>query len=247
MNRNNPSLIRRLDNPNRPMFMPTYYTPITNQNLLSKLKNNPGVFYVLAALILFLIIMMFMIIYNFKPSLTKSIKSLQQMTSDTFIILFFSLLIVGACVLILPVLSELKGLFQQITSVTYTILYTIFAILLYTMTSKDILNQYSFIINPFMLGLGAFSFYKGITDDYIQKFNINYEIIKSLVLLFCLVSVIINFYNIKPTDTTSRYFQYLLAFTIILSVFAFLYVIILMTLPGQKNIKMINDYKYIYV
>jgi hypothetical protein len=248
MNKNNPSL-SRLDNLNRQMFVPINLNtqmflplnrPITNQNLLLKLKNNPGVFYLFVALILFLIITMFMIIYNVSPSFTKPIKSLQQMTSDTFIILFFSLLIVGSCVLLLPVLSELKGLFQQIGSVTYTILYTIFAILLYTMISKDILKEYSFIINPLMLGLGTFSFYKGITDDYLQKFNINYERIKSFILLFCLVSLIITFYNINSSETVSRYFQYLLTFTITLSVFAFLYVIILMTIPGQSGIRQNN-------
>jgi hypothetical protein len=249
MNKNNPSLIRP-NNLNRQMFVPMYYAPmflptylnrpISNQNLLLKLKNNPGVFYVFVALILFLIIMMFMIIYNASLSLTKPINSLQQMTSDTFIILFFALLIVGSCILILPILSELKGLFEQIGSVTYTILYTIFAILVYTMVSKDVLKEYSFIINPLMLGLGTFSFYKGITDNYLEKFNINYERIKSLVLLFCLVSLIITFYNINSSAAVSQYFQYLLTFTIILSVFAFLYVIILMTLPGQQNIRQYN-------
>jgi hypothetical protein len=223
MNTNNPPIIRQ------------FIRPINNENLLPKLKT-PGIFYIFVALILFLIIMMFMIMYNVSPSFTKPIKSLQQMTSDTFIILFFSILIVGSCVLFLPVLSELKALFQQIGSVTYVILYTIIAILFYTMISKDILKEYSFIINPVMLGLGAFSFYKGITDNYLQKFNINYERIKSLILLFCLVSLIITFYNINSSEAASQYFEYLLTFTITLSFFAFLYSIILITLPGQSGI-----------
>lgn len=222
-------------------IIPQIITPKTNENLLPKLKS-PGVFYIFAVLIIFLIIMMFMIIYDVSPSIKKPIKSLQQMTSDTFIILFFSLLVTGLCILFLPVLSELKTLFQQIGSVTYLILYTIFAILFYTMISKDILKEYSFIINPTMLGLGAFSFYKGFTDNYLQKFNINYERIKALILLFCLVSLIITLYNINSSEAASQYFQYLLTFTITISFFAFLYVIILITLPGQPGINAMSNF-----
>jgi len=205
-----------------------------NENLLPKLKT-PEIFYIFAFFILFLIVMMFMIFYEVSPSFNKPTKSQQQIIADIFIILFFSLLVVGICVLFLPNLKEFKALFEQIGSVTYVILYTIFAILFYTMMSKDILNDYSYIINPAMLGLGAFSFYKGTTDNYIEKFNINYERIKTLILLFCLITIIITFYNINPGGATSKYFGYSLLLTIIISIFAFLYVIILMTLPNSQG------------
>jgi hypothetical protein len=104
------------------------------------------------------------------------------MVANVFIILFFSLLVVGICIIFLPNAKEIKQLFEQIGNVTYVILYTIFTILFYTMISKDILNDYSHIINPAMLGLGVFSFYKGTSDNYIEKFNTNYERIKMLIL-----------------------------------------------------------------
>ena len=141
-----------------------------NENLIPKLKTS-GVFYIFSGLIIFLIIMMFMIFYDVSPNFNKPSKSQQQMVADVFIILFFSLLVVGICIIFLPNAKEIKQLFEQIGNVTYVILYTIFAILFYTMISKDILNDYSHIINPVMLGLGAFSFYKGTNDNYIEKFN----------------------------------------------------------------------------
>jgi hypothetical protein len=80
-------------------------------------------------------------------------------------------------------MREFKALFEQIGSVTYVILYTIFAILFYTNISKEILNSYAHIINPLMAGLGLLSFYKGASDNYIEQFNINYERIKMIILL----------------------------------------------------------------
>jgi hypothetical protein len=205
-----------------------------NENLIPKLKTS-GVFYIFSGLIIFLIIMMFMIFYDVSPNFNKPSKSQQQMVADVFIILFFSLLVVGICIIFLPNAKEIKQLFEQIGNVTYVILYTIFAILFYTMISKDILNDYSHIINPVMLGLGAFSFYKGTSDNYIEKFNTNYERIKMLILLFCLITIIITFYNVNPGGSSSQYFGYSLLLTIIISVFAFLYVIILMTLQSDEG------------
>ena len=206
-----------------------------NENLLPKFKT-PGVFYVMSGGIVFLIIMLFMIFYDFKvTSFGSPSKSQQELVANIFIILFFSLLVFGISVIFLPNLKEFKQLFEQIGNVTYVILYTIFAILFYTMISKDILNDYSYIINPLMLGLGGLSFYKGASDNYIEKFNANYERIKMLILLFCLITIVITFYNINPGGAAEKYFGYSLLLTIIIAVFAFLYVIILLTLPGKEG------------
>jgi hypothetical protein len=132
-------------------------------------------------------------------------------------------------------MTEFKQLFEQINNVTYVILYTIFAILFYTMISSSILASYSYIINPIMLILGVFAFYKSASNSYIDKFNINYERIKMIILLFCLITLSITFYNINPGGAAEKYFGYSLLLTIIISIFAFLYVIILLTLPGQEG------------
>ncbi len=208
----------------------------TNENLLPKIKT-PGIFYVLMAMIIFLIIMMFIILFGVKIKLPSSSPSSseQQMIADIFIVLFFSLLVFGLCVLFLPNMKEFKQLFEQISGVTYVILYTIFAILFYAMIPSDTLNNYSYIINPIMLALGIYSFYKGTSASYIEKFNINYERIKMLILLFCLITITITFYNINPGGAAEKYFGYSLLLTIIISVFAFLYVVILLTLPGEEG------------
>ena len=219
-------------------------TNINKGNLLPKLKT-PSIFYVLSLFILFLIIMMFLIFFNVNLtpsslSTTPITKSQQQIIADTFIILFFSLLIVGLCVLFLPNLKEFKSLFEQISNVTYVVLYTIFAILFYTMMPSNIINDYSLLINPVILGLGGLSFYKATKDNYINKYNINYERIKMLIILFCFITLIITFYNINPGGFVSKYFGYSLLLTIIISVFSFLYIIILMALPGDENTNKMN-------
>ena len=214
---------------------------INTENSLPKI-NTPGVFYFLSFVILFFIIIMFMLFFdvNLNPTSTTVSKSQEQIIAEIFIILFFSLIIVGLCILFLPNLKEIKNLFNQISNVTYVIIYTIFAILFYTMIPSDILSKYFYIINIFILGLGGLSFYKAIKYNYIEKFNINYERIKMLILLFCFITLIITFYNINPNSFVSKYFGYSLLLTIIISVFAFLYIIILMTLPGEENKQQTN-------
>lgn len=201
------------------------------QNLIPKLNNT--YFYIfLSGIIFLLIIMLFLIFFNVKLSDSKSE---QQTIAEIFIVVCFSLLIVGICILYLPSLKDFKELFAQIGNVTYVILYTIFAILFYTMMPNDILNSYSYIINPIILGVGALSFYKSSTQNYIDKFNINYERIKMIIMLFCLISLVIMLYSVDPGGTISKYFGYTLLLTIIVAVFGFLYTVILLTLPGDKN------------
>ena len=212
-------------------------TNINTENLLPKI-NTPKIFYFLAAGIGFLIIMMFLIMNDVSllSLFGKSApKSQEQLTADIFAILFFSLLIFGICVLFLPNMKEFKNLFQQISGVTYVILYTIFAILFYTMMPKETLDKYPYIINSIMIFLGGLFFFKSMSEDYIDNFNLNYERIKMLILLFCFITIIITFYNVNPGNFVSNFSGSSLLITIILSVFAFLYVIILLTLPGEQG------------
>lgn len=200
------------------------------QNLMPKIQIS-GVI-----ILIFLIIMLVMIFNDFNiSSLGKPSQSQEELVGNVFIILFFSLLVVGISIMFLPSLKEFKQLFEQIGSVTYVILYTIFTILFYNMVSKDILDKYYYLINPAILGLGAFSFYKSTSYDYIEKFSINYERIKMLILLFCLITLIITFYNTNPGGSAQKYFGYSMLLTIIISVFAFLYLIIILTLPGNEG------------
>jgi hypothetical protein len=213
----------------------------TNENLLSKM-NTPGIFYGMMAMIIFLIIMMFLILFDVKINLPSSSpsKSKEQLVANIFIILFFSLLVFGLSIIFLPNMKDFKKLFEQISNVTYVVFYTIFTILFYTMIPSNILDSYSYIINPIMLFLGGLSFYKSTSNVYTEEFNINYERIKMIILLFCLITLSITFYNINPGGAATKYFGYTLLLTIIISVFAFLYIIILLTLPGEEGRKTQN-------
>ena len=124
------------------------------------------------------------------------------------------LLIFGICILFLPNFKALKKLFQQISNVTYVIIYTIFLILFFTMMPNDIINEYAYIITPLTAALGAFMFYKGSTQNYIEEFNVNYERIKTMIMFFCLITVFIVYYNIDPGGYIQQYFGYSLLLTI---------------------------------
>jgi hypothetical protein len=212
-------------------------TNINNENLIPKLKT-PTISYVLSSIVIFLIVMMILIMndVSLKPSSTSVNKSQQQIIGNTFIVLFFSLIVVGLSIMFLPSMSDFKKLFGQISNVTYVFIYTIFVILFYTLMSPDIINNYYYIINPPILLLGVLAFYNGFKEDYIDKFNVNYERIKMLIILFCLITLIITFYNINPGGSIQKYFGYSLLLTIIIAVFAFLYLIILITMGEDQNI-----------
>ena len=160
-------------------------TNTNTNNVLPQLKT-PSIFYPFIALIVLLIIVLICLIYNV-PNLFKSNvnKSQQEIIADVFIVLFVTLIIFTVCISLLPNFKDIKGLFLQITNVTYVILYTIFLILFFTMMPSDTLNNYAYIITPITAALGALTFYKGSTSNYVEKFSVNYERIKTMILLFC--------------------------------------------------------------
>lgn len=216
--------------------------PQENTNNLSNLKS-PRVFYSVIAMIIFLIIMMSLVFLKVSvASLPANVKSQNEAIINTSIILIFSLIVFLLCLILIPSFKEFKSLFQQISSVTYVLLYTIFLILFMTLMPSEILNSYAIYITPITILLGLFSFYKGIKTDYVEKFNINYERIKTIIMIFCLITCYIVYYNIDPGGFISKSFGYTLLLTIIIAVFAFLYLIILLTLnngtpSSDSNVK----------
>jgi hypothetical protein len=212
-------------------------------NVLPEFKT-PKVFYPFIGMIFILIVILFLVLFKVKLPFTKTVsKSNEEIVADIFIILFFTLLVVGICITLLPNFKEVKKLFEQISNVTYVIVYTIFLILFFTITPIDILNKYSLYLVPITVLLGACVFYKGITYNYIYNFNINYERIKTMILLFCLITIFIVYYNIDPGGYIQTYFGYSLLLTIITTVFAFLYLMIVLTLPSSDtNANLLNNF-----
>lgn len=217
---------------------------VDNSDLLVKLKL-PGIFYPFLALIIILIIVLFVLLFKVNLANIKGPTDKQQLViNDIFIILFITLIIFILCVSLLPSYKDIRNLFQQISSVTYVIIFTVFLILFFTLMPSDTLNSYAYLIIPITIIIGFFAFYKSISAKYISNFNINYERIKSIILMFCLLTIYIIYYNTDPGGYISKYFGYTLLLTIILAVFAFLYLVIVLTLPEKDTSLFKENNKY---
>lgn len=190
-------------------------------------------------LIAFLILLLFYILFKVKFKASGNInKNSQTAIKDTFIIVFFGMLIVSICILLLPNFKNLRELFNQISNVTYVIIYTMFLILFFSLTPKNILNDYAHILTPITIFIGFVMFYKSFQQNYVDKFDVNYERIKMMILFFCLFTIYIIYYNTDPGGYIQKTFGYSLLLTIIISVFVFIYLIFILTLPDiQKDIK----------
>jgi len=208
-------------------------TSPSNTNLLPALKT-PSVLYTVMGYIVFLIIVLICLIYKVpNPFKRDHSKSAQETVADTFIVLFFVLLIGGICITLLPNLKDVKGLFEQISTVTYVIIYTIALIIFFTAASGKTIDTYAYIIAPTSILIGVFMFYKGLSQNYVDKFNVNYERIKMMILLFCLITIFIVYYHSDPGGYIKKYFGYSLLLTILVTVFSLLYLLILFTLPDN--------------
>ena len=192
--------------------------------------NIPGIFYPMIFLILVLIISLILVFYNINIGETKT-KADTAVTANILITLFVCLIIVGICVSVIPSFKDIGKLFQQIYNVTYVIFYTIFVILFYALFPDKIMDKYAFVIVPISILLGMITYYKSLSYSYVSNFNLNYERIKMLILLFCLLTSSIVFYNVDPGGLITKYLGYSLILTIVLLAFGLLYLIVLMTFP----------------
>jgi len=201
----------------------------------------PTFFYPVLLIIIILIILLIIIYTSF--NITKGVplsKSQSTVASEIIMIVVFVIIILITCISLVPNLKNLKQLFQQIGNVTYAIIYTIFTILFFTLTPSEVVNKYYYLIVPLILFVGALVFYKSIQTSYVDKFNINYERIKSVILFFCILTIMIIYYNVDPGGLVQKYFGQLMLLTIIISVFVFLYLIIVLTLPDTTTNKTDN-------
>jgi hypothetical protein len=101
--------------------------------------------------------------------------------------------------------------------------------------SNATLDKYYYIVAPLtiLVGIGVFSL--SAKANYVEVFNINYERIKAVILLFCVLTSILVYYSVDPGGLVSKYFSYLIVLTLVIAVFAFLYLIIILTLSDTNN------------
>ena len=204
-----------------------------NKNALSQLKT-PKIFYPFIGIVLLLTIILLCILFKVPNPFTSSIdKSTNQDQYNSIYVVLFIILILIVCFALLPNFKDLKTLFLQINNVTYSVFYTIFLILFFTLMPRDIINNYAYIILPITALFSIIFFYMSFQKNLIEEFNFNYERIKVLILFFCLITSLIVYYNIDPGGYITKYFGYSTLLTIIITAFAFLYLVIVLTLPDK--------------
>jgi len=169
---------------------------------------------------------------NLNDELDTTKKS-NEIAGQIFIVIFILIIVLLISVSLLKNFKELKDLFMQISSVVYVMIYTVFLVLFFGLMPNDTIDNFDYLIVPVTMILGFISFYMSFKNNYLEQLNINYERIKSMILFFCLITIIIVYYNNDPGGIISDYFGYSLMLTIITSVFAFLYLIILITLEDD--------------
>ena len=214
---------------------------IQSYNMLPMFQTKPyliGISFV----ILIMIIALFMLIYNVKiPSNVPSMdKTNEQLTYNILIILFVIFLVISISLKLLPDSYKIADFFFQIKWVFVIMFYTISLILFFRLTPVDIVNKYSNIILIVTAILGVLFFYKGVSTNYIAEFNVNYERIKSLLLLFFFIIIVILLYSFNPGGYITKYFGPSLIFTIVLVIFALLYILLLLTMPSKVGVGATN-------
>lgn len=203
------------------------------ENILQNIQT-PKVFYMGFAVILFLLFCLSLIYFKTDLFLKKS-SSTTETTKNIINVLCFCLLIFIITISLIPNFKDFKELFQQISSVTYAIIYTIGVILFFGFVPSEWINKYAHIILPVagILGLGLF--YKAGTYSYIDEFNINYERIKMVILFLCLITTFFIFYKVDPGGYISKYFGESAIIAISIGFFALLYLIIVISLPERAG------------
>lgn len=224
----------------------------SNKSILDELKRPPAPFItgvvtsiVIAILAIFTIILLFN--NNKIPKTNTSDGTSQEdqlkITGNVFIIVFLLLILGGITFLLLPASSSILGFVNQIQNVFYVVLYTILLIILFRYLDTDhksFMDKYAKIILPITIILTSGVFIKGLSQNYVEKFNLIYERIKNVILLFCFIVIMIVYYDIDPGGLIKQNFGYSLLLTIILAVFGFLYLLISFTIPkfGQSSLDM---------
>jgi len=209
----------------------------------------------LYVILLILVVVIFILLFNSRilnnllpGSTNNGSKSEQGITADIiFLMSVISLFIISSIALI-PQLKNIRDLLYQISNVSYIVIYTIFLILLFNTNPKNIVDNYSYIITPSTLLLTVYFFIKAYTKDYIYYNNINNERIKSIILFICLITILALYYFTNPGGNFTKIFgSSFYIVSLLVTVFAFLYAIILLTLSDETKEGNIDKRSYMFL
>jgi len=94
--------------------------------------------------------------------------------SNSIIVVSFILIALILSFVFIPSFKDFKNLFNQINSVTYVILYTIFLILFLRLLPSNLMNNNAYYIVPITIIIAVFLFILGFRSNYASEFNVNY-------------------------------------------------------------------------
>jgi hypothetical protein len=152
---------------------------------------------------------------------------------NAIIVVSFILIILVLSLVFLPNLSDFKKLLNQMSNVSFVILYTIFIILFFRLLPTNIMDNNAYYIVPITIIIATILFFFSLRSNYVENFNINYERIKMIILYFCFITLCITYYSVNPGEyITKNLNSSLILMTLLFAVFGFLYLIVLLTLPN---------------
>jgi len=177
--------------------------------------NSSEVFYPILTLLIFLIT--FILLFVFKKDyitsfLTFSVingeKSIEAEVRDSVLVLVSVFCIVLALFAAIPNLEVIKKLFfdTNMTTVSAVVVYTISLVVLLTILPTDILTDYSYIITPITIAIGAILLFFSYADGFLKPSGFN-EYVRSIILFVCLVATSSIFYTIDPGGLVQKYFN----------------------------------------
>ena len=170
---------------------------------------------------------------NLSNNINLSIPTIKdKKIANALIIISFILIVLVLCFAYLPGYTDFGQLFNQISNVTYVILYTIFIILFFRLFPDNVMNKNAFYIVPMTIIFAGVLFFISFQSNYVIDFNINYERIKMIIMFFCFITLCITYYSSDPGNYITKNFNTTsLLLVMLLGILGFVYLIILFTLP----------------
>ena len=168
-----------------------------------------------------------------------------QISLTTFITVIVPLIFLAFIVHFIPNFQNLKKKLTDLKSVTIAFVYTILFLLLFRCIPKSTLDKYYYIFVPLALLSASIVFYNAIKTDFLDtvNFNVDYERIKMITLITCIVAIITSYYTVDPANFFSTRLEYILLFAIAV-IFMVLYVICLYGAPLQVFTKHKSDAEF---
>lgn len=167
-------------------------------------------------------------------------KSVEAEVRDSVLVLASVFCITMALFAAIPNLNTIKKLFfdTNMRTVSAVVVYTTSLIALLTMLPSETLNNYSYIITPLTIAIGAILFLDSYADGFFKISGFN-EYVRSIILFVCLVATSSIFYTMDPGGLIQEYFNSTLLNKILVStvgLFGIIYTILnLSVFSSNKN------------